>query len=52
MGINTVNKRPRLQLFDLQANKSQKTQFQKSNLPKVNAFLRRQVMETGLNGTG
>jgi hypothetical protein len=43
----TVNKRPELQLFDLQSEQIEisKTQFQKSNLPKVNA-LRRQVMET------
>jgi hypothetical protein len=39
MEINTVNKRPELQLFDLQSEqiKSQKHNF-KSNLPKVNAF--------------
>jgi hypothetical protein len=38
--INTVNKRPELQLFDLQSEQIEisKTQFQKSNLPKVNAF--------------
>jgi hypothetical protein len=39
MGINTVNKRPELQLFDLQSEQIEisKTQFQ-NNLPKVNAF--------------
>jgi hypothetical protein len=33
-------KRPELQLFDLQSEQIEisKTQFQKSNLPKVNAF--------------
>jgi hypothetical protein len=51
MEINTVNKRPRLQLF-VTGEQISKNLFQKSNLPKVNAFLRRQVMETGLNGTG
>jgi hypothetical protein len=46
MEINTVNKRPELQLFDLQSEqiKSQ-TQFQKKIYPK-SMLLRRQVMET------
>jgi hypothetical protein len=47
--INTVNKRPELQLFDLQSEqiKSQNT-ISKSNLPKVNAFAQAGY-ETGLN---
>jgi hypothetical protein len=45
--INTVNKRPELQLFDLQSEQIEisKTQFQKVIYPK-SMLLRRQVMET------
>jgi outer membrane protein TolC len=49
--INTVNKRPELQLFDLQSEQIEisKNTISKSNLPKVNAFSQAGYGNPGLN---